>query len=212
MEAPPRFACRRCGSKDNLLRCRDCWLNPVWCKECCLLEHALLPFHRVEMWTGKYFQRSALVDQGYILPLGHDGKQCPSNGKRRPSLCLLDDCNLCTETKPPQEIVIVHSNGIFIHNVHWCSCDKTAHHLQLSSSGLFPASMHKPSTAFTHDVLDHFHIDALECKTTALSFFNKLRRLTDDVFPSKIKVEVFINYGSHFELTPPNYRIDTHNY
>ncbi|KAI6137012.1 hypothetical protein F5141DRAFT_1059940 [Pisolithus sp. B1] len=41
---------------------------------------------------------------------------------------------------------------------------------------LFPASISKPKTAFTFDVLDHFLIDALECKTSAMSFYQKLKR------------------------------------
>ncbi|KAI6096195.1 hypothetical protein F5141DRAFT_1067825 [Pisolithus sp. B1] len=45
-----------------------------------------------------------------------------------------------------------------------------------SNHRLFPASISKPKTAFTFDVLDHFLIDALECKTSAMSFYQKLKR------------------------------------
>ncbi|KIK73109.1 hypothetical protein PAXRUDRAFT_94457, partial [Paxillus rubicundulus Ve08.2h10] len=51
-------------------------------------------------------------------------------------------------------------------------------HLQLLQAQLFPASISRPENAFTFDVLDHYHIDNLECKTTATFFFSKLLRLT----------------------------------
>ncbi|KAI6035870.1 hypothetical protein EDC04DRAFT_2868764 [Pisolithus marmoratus] len=40
---------------------------------------------------------------------------------------------------------------------------------------LFPASISKPKTAFTFAVLVHFLIDALECKTSAMSFYQQLK-------------------------------------
>ncbi|KAG2108609.1 uncharacterized protein F5147DRAFT_799314, partial [Suillus discolor] len=60
------------------------------------------------------------------------------------------------------------------------------HHLQLLQAGLFPASTTRPRTAFTFEVLDHFLIDALECKTSAMSFFEKIRRLTNNAFPDTV--------------------------
>ncbi|KAI5985315.1 hypothetical protein EDC04DRAFT_2913872 [Pisolithus marmoratus] len=52
-------------------------------------------------------------------------------------------------------------------------------------SRLFLASISKPKTAFTFDVLDHFLIDALECKTSAMSFYQKLKRFTNNAFPER---------------------------
>ncbi|KAI6040015.1 hypothetical protein EDC04DRAFT_2602760 [Pisolithus marmoratus] len=50
---------------------------------------------------------------------------------------------------------------------------------------LFPASISKTQTAFTFAVLDHFLIDALECKTSAMSFYQKLKRFTNNAFPER---------------------------
>ncbi|KIK96748.1 hypothetical protein PAXRUDRAFT_92677, partial [Paxillus rubicundulus Ve08.2h10] len=78
-------------------------------------------------------------------------------------------------------ITVVYSSGIFSHTVSWCTCPnatKTERHLQLLQVQLFPANISRPKTAFTFDVLDHYHIDSLECKTTTMSFFTKLQRLT----------------------------------
>ncbi|KAG0696999.1 hypothetical protein DFH29DRAFT_1024097, partial [Suillus ampliporus] len=77
---------------------------------------------------------------------------------------------------------------VFMHNVAWCHCQGSnpQQHLQLLRAGLFPASSTQPKTAFTFEVLDHFLIDALECKTSARSFFEKLTRLTNNVFPDTV--------------------------
>ena len=55
-------------------------------------------------------------------------------------------------------------------------------HIQLLHFHLFSASIKRHSTAFTFDVLDHFHIDAMECKTATLNFYNKLRTLGEYLF------------------------------
>ncbi|KAI6046731.1 hypothetical protein EDC04DRAFT_2982725 [Pisolithus marmoratus] len=59
--------------------------------------------------------------------------------------------------------------------------EKPPNHIQR----LFPASISKPKTAFTFTVLDHFLIDALECKTSAMSFYQKLKRFTNNAFPER---------------------------
>ncbi|KAG1732855.1 uncharacterized protein EDB91DRAFT_1238672 [Suillus paluster] len=82
----------------------------------------------------------------------------------------------------------LHSTGVFLHNVVWCGCPGSKHqqHLQLLKARLFPASITRPRTAFTFEVLDHFLIDALECKTSASSFFEKIRRMTNHSFPGTV--------------------------
>ncbi|KAG1720178.1 uncharacterized protein EDB91DRAFT_1000901, partial [Suillus paluster] len=82
-------------------------------------------------------------------------------------------------------MTIMHSIGIFTHNIFWCQChgSEPQQHVQLLNAGLFPASISHPQTAFTFEVLDHFLIDALECKTSAMSFFPKLHCLTNNASP-----------------------------
>ncbi|KAI5992355.1 hypothetical protein F5J12DRAFT_907402 [Pisolithus orientalis] len=89
-------------------------------------------------------------------------------------------------------MTIVHTEGIFTHEISWCNCpgsDPIDWHLDLLRERLFPASITKPKTAFTFDVLNHFLIDALECKTSAMSFYQKLKRFTNNAFPDCIPVE-----------------------
>ncbi|KAG1725161.1 uncharacterized protein EDB91DRAFT_1254899 [Suillus paluster] len=55
--------------------------------------------------------------------------------------------------------------------------------MQLFEMGLFPASFTSPKTAFTFVVLDDFLLDNLECGTSAMNYYSKLRRVTSSVFP-----------------------------
>ncbi|KAJ7739284.1 hypothetical protein B0H14DRAFT_3168063 [Mycena olivaceomarginata] len=58
--------------------------------------------------------------------------------------------------------------------------------LQLLSAQIYPATPGKPPTGFTFTVLEGFWLDALECKTAAMNFLSKLRRLTNCVFPLSV--------------------------
>ena len=60
--------------------------------------------------------------------------------------------------------------------------------MQLMMAGLFPATFRNPKTAFTFRVLEDFHLDNLECKTTPSQFFSRLKRMTSDEFPNRVPV------------------------
>jgi CxC2 like cysteine cluster associated with KDZ transposases len=87
-------------------------------------------------------------------------------------------------------MIIVSSTGIFRRSIKWCHCAKSpeAFIKLLLRAKLFPASFKNPKTAFTFEVLDHFHVDALECKMAAMNFMSKLRRITNEAFPSLVPV------------------------
>jgi hypothetical protein len=88
-------------------------------------------------------------------------------------------------------VCIVDRSGVHDLPVHWCRCP---HHLsddrQLFAMGLFPATFKLIKTAFTFHVLNDFRIENLECKTAALNFYNKLRRMTSNSFPDLVKVSL----------------------
>lgn len=212
MEALPQATCV-CGSEDNLLVCSDCFLREVSCRKCCLQHHQYLPFHRVRHWTGTFFSPSSLYAQGHVIYLGHGGKPCPINdGAAIPcedtfveKLNLGGEADLAGEEEVVEDedvddswidqtvteslLVVVHTTGVFQHRVRWCTCSGCPkRHFQLLQTGLYPASMRRPKTVFTFDVLDHSTADAMECKTPAQSFFKKLRRLTNNAFPEQVPV------------------------
>jgi hypothetical protein len=89
-------------------------------------------------------------------------------------------------------LIFVTSTGIFKRQVLWCRCPNISKpYVQLLRAKLFPASFKRPTTAFTFDVLDHFRIDALECKTAAMNFISKLVRISNEAFPADIPVSIF---------------------
>lgn len=86
-------------------------------------------------------------------------------------------------------MTIIHVNGIFEHCVRFCRClGAFPEHEQLFMHRLFSSTFDRPETAFTLDVLDCYGIEATECKTSAQSFFQKLRRVTNNAFPDDLPV------------------------
>ncbi|KAG1898525.1 uncharacterized protein F5891DRAFT_1129506 [Suillus fuscotomentosus] len=76
----------------------------------------------------------------------------------------------------------VHSLMIrFCRCLNACTTDK-----QLFEMGMFPASFTWPKTAFTFSVLDGFALDNLECGTSAMNYYNKLRRMMSSIFPQLV--------------------------
>ena len=93
------------------------------------------------------------------------------------------------EKQDRQCLVIVDTSGVHQLHIGWCWCKAAAEpHIQLLCNCYFPASTKRPSTAFTFSLLDYFHIDSVECKTSALSFFSKLQRLTNSSSPHSVPV------------------------
>jgi hypothetical protein len=178
--------CESCQDAEATFSCVTCTGDHGWCRPCMIKSHQSLPFHKIRLWIGNCFKDVTLADLGFVWYLGHGGKPCPWYG----ASLLYDgdvEASLPHDTSP---VTIVHSSGVFIHNVAWCHCQGSVpiQHLQLLRAGLFPASSTRPKSAFTFEVLDHFLIDSLECKTSARSFFEKLTRLTNNAFPGSVPV------------------------
>lgn len=176
MESPPTTtACSACGRVEAGYRCLDCYGPHWWCKPCLIDRHAHHPFHRPQCWKEGSFESAPLCDLGYVFLLGHSssGHSCT------------DDENFLGD----RAMTLVHVNGVFKHNIRFCRCpDAVSDHEQLFCHRLFPSSFDRPETAFTMDALKYYGIDSMECKTSAQSFFQKLRRLTNNAFPEQVPV------------------------
>jgi len=97
------------------------------------------------------------------------------------------------EPRDKRTLVVVDVPGVHQLVVGWCCCQGAADHAtQLFEHDLFSASTSQPSTAFSFAVLEYFHVDAVECKTSASNFFSKLRRLTNFASPQSVPVSNFI--------------------
>jgi hypothetical protein len=135
-----------------------------------------------------------------VIHLGHNGDHCPS---AEDHLDLFDGDEWEDEIDPDEApsssvprsqpttntMVIVDKSGVHRLMVTYCNCpDAEPLDIQLFCAGLFPASFRKPKTAFTFSVLDDFLLDNLECGTTAMNYYNKLRRMTTGAFPHLVPV------------------------
>lgn len=178
MEAPRQQNCQQCKSADVVFRCMDCLGQPILCQICTLEFHQKQPFHRLQRWNGRYLSPCRLMDLGFVIHLGHGGEPCPglpesSSGQqsRDSVLCMIDQ------------------SGVYHHKIRACACPGSPNlAIQLLRMQFYPSTMTKPETVFTFSVLDDFYIDAMECKTSANNYFNKLRRLTDNAFPHMVPV------------------------
>ena len=180
-------------------RCKDCFGQGLLCQSCCLEAHSSLPFHSIEKWTGEFFKKTSLHAEGFILHLGHGGLCCPANStspatggevaedgeQDEVGEVLLEGW----EPKDTRTLVIICISGVHQLIVSWCCCPGAPDHgTQLFQHKLFPASTSRLSTAFTFAVLEYFHVDAVECKTSASNFSSKLCRLTDFASPQSVPV------------------------
>jgi hypothetical protein len=150
------------------------------------------------LWNGNCFLKTSLFDQGFVLWVGHGGLPCPATQRDIgiwEDIALGDDEDISVENTVFEAhhshdvVVVTDITGVFQHRVAWCTCDGVADKpMQLFREQIFPASYTRVKSAFTFNVLDHFYYDAMECKTAAMSFFQKLRRMTDNAFPHKVQV------------------------
>ena len=86
-------------------------------------------------------------------------------------------------------VTIIDRSGVHEIGIKWCCClNAPERDMQLMMAGLFPATFRNPKTAFTFRVLEEFHLDNLECKTTPSQFMSRLKRLTNDEFPNVVPV------------------------
>jgi hypothetical protein len=191
MEGPPLDrCCSVCKTGDGSWRCLDCLSRPLFCIGCCRNRHALLPFHRVETWTGTYFTPLWLRDVGVAIYLGHQGQMCPSavdfNPFADPDIWV-DEPEFFGPNHIPRApgsvdengnpiMVIVDRSGIHHIGVQPYSCPNAASvDRQLLETGIYPASQLRPKTGFTFALLDDYLVENWECKVSALRYFSKLR-------------------------------------
>ncbi|KAG1830857.1 hypothetical protein EV424DRAFT_1470239 [Suillus variegatus] len=196
-EAPP--ANRLCSvcKKDGVYRCHGCFNEPLFCTDCCRIQHQRHPFHRISQWTGSFFQETSLIKVGLHIHLAHDGTPCPSSTDDSSDFFQWSDTDDNIDDDYPEgpfiqpvrdsdrpAITVVDKSGVHSLSICYCQCPSAlSRDIQLFQAGLFPASFTRPKTAFTFAVLDDFLLDNLECGTSAMNYYSKIRRLTSSIFP-----------------------------
>lgn len=200
--------CSICSSAERLYRCKACFGTPILCPEHLRETHEKLPFHRVEKWTGQFFEDAWLSDVGFVLHLGHEGEACPNGAygdwSDIPDSELEsfgDDENdldapvaeptksATVESQKEGRCSVVDSTGVHLLNVAYCACENPTEKVyQMLELKLWPASFDKIKTAFTFRVLSQFRIENLECHTSTYQFYRMIRRLTNRSFPDTVAV------------------------
>ncbi|KAG8794906.1 hypothetical protein FRC12_020323 [Ceratobasidium sp. 428] len=164
------FQCE-CGGEDPPhFKCWDCLGAVFQCRACIAAAHSQDPTHRIKQSVGDQLQDVELKDLGCRLALGFHREPCVV-GKER-------------------EILVVSMHGFRRVKVVFCQCSRSttldAEYRQLLRARLFPSSSELPSTVFTFNVLESFHLASAEGKMSGGRFYSMLTRLTDSAFPDKV--------------------------
>ncbi|KAI0040342.1 hypothetical protein FA95DRAFT_1502997 [Auriscalpium vulgare] len=159
--------CRQCPvdvAEPGQFKCSDCTGGLFLCAGCIVSAHKTLPLHRVQKWTGTFFEPAPLHQLGLRIQLGHDGAECPVPFRRK------------------SPIIVIDVTGIHEVFIDYCDCAHTEagqHIVQLMRASWWPATVNRPSTVTTIATLKLFHALNLQGKINAYDFYNGLVRITD---------------------------------
>ncbi|KAJ3509357.1 hypothetical protein NLJ89_g5259 [Agrocybe chaxingu] len=127
--------------------------------------HKHLPFHRIQKWGGKYFEKTSLKALGFRLQLGH-----PADGR-----CLLP------ERAHNDSFVVIDADGIHEIALDYCGCAQSIPKVtQLLRARLFPSTNTYPQTAATFRVLETFQMLSFTSKISGFEFYRALSQRTDN--------------------------------
>ncbi len=119
-----------------------------------------------KLWNGYFFEKSSLVDLGYVLRMGHN----------------CQDCKNFKDSGWP--LTVIDLTGIQLVNVRWCECGHSpggaSRRVQLLRMRWFPTTAERPNTVITFDALEFFHLLALQAKTTFYDFYETLAKRVDN--------------------------------
>ncbi|KAK7450153.1 hypothetical protein VKT23_013036 [Stygiomarasmius scandens] len=137
----------------------DVWVN-----------HAHLPFHRIQEWDGQFFWCVSLDDLGFVLPVGHPtGQSC-----------------ICAPSTPLTSLVVLDTTGAQL-KVRYCSCFSARGRVQqLLRARFFPATLDNPRTVATFRLLEHFQLLSFVSKASTREYCNFLTRVTNNAMSSNV--------------------------
>ncbi|KAG1722239.1 hypothetical protein EDB19DRAFT_1898224 [Suillus lakei] len=144
----------------------------MFCRACIVQQHACLPLHRIEEWTGSFFWHTTLKSLGMRVQLGQNsGHRChnprPSSGNN---------------------FVVIDVSGIQEIALDFCGCKSAQIRFkQLLRVHWYPTTTTDLQTAATFNVLEHYHLLSFELKVLAYEFYHSLVRRSDNTELSPIK-------------------------
>lgn len=173
-------ACDQCSNEPGVFRCRNCTEVTLYCSVCIARRHEHLPLHHIEVcsqhlvryrltiskvWQDGFYQRANLSELLPCFYVGHNHTACPS-------------------AEPPQSLLVIDINGVHHLRVQYCDCKETPgwvpYYRQLLRIGWYPASFDRPRTAFTFDLLDHYHGLTLQGKLNLYDFHSSIVQKTNN--------------------------------
>ncbi|KAI6153823.1 hypothetical protein BKA82DRAFT_4011935 [Pisolithus tinctorius] len=165
-------------------------------QNCARVTHQGLLFHRVQQWAGNFFEESALhmvrdqsMKSGDNHKAGHRQGLSSISGTAEQFVHRI--CQVQVALAGPAQLM--ERNG-----KTWMICHPTCGDLSgrnISPWSMSPgcissqyvganAKMPKPTQfSYSERILDDFVRDNLECGTTGMNYYSKLRRITSAVFP-----------------------------
>ncbi|KAG8707563.1 hypothetical protein FRC08_000418 [Ceratobasidium sp. 394] len=167
----PNLLCSCGGSSPPVFLCRDCIGGSYTCRSCTVSDHRLLPTHRIRKWAQTHLKPVTLRDLGHHLVLGNHRDGCPTGSVRT---ILLGDVNGIHKI----DVVFCHCPGL--------SATTPSDYQQLLVARIFPCSDERPSSAFTFNVLQMFHLAATDGKMSGGRFYALLSRLTSSTLPESV--------------------------
>ena len=121
-----------------------------------------LTLTRPQKWNGRFFEDCTLTSVGFVFQVGHHVGETCSNPTTLHNLMVFD------------------LSGIHRLVVRYCNCEgHPPKRVQLLRSRWFPATIHRPSTAFTFDILDFFHKLQDQNKCNPYDFYHAIIQRTD---------------------------------
>ncbi|KAI6138640.1 hypothetical protein BKA82DRAFT_4020848 [Pisolithus tinctorius] len=172
-------------------------------QNCARVTHQGLLFHRVQQWTGDFFEELALhMVRDQSMKSGDNHKA----GHRQGLSSISGTAEQFVHQIFQVQVALVGPAQLMERNGKtWMICHPTCGDLlgQNISPGcissqyiaanllqvkLFPATFEKPSTTFTFAVLDDFMRDNLKCGTTGMNYYSKLCQIMSAMFPHLVPV------------------------
>ena len=124
------------------------------------------------MWNGGFFKTATLESLGLVINLGHPA-------------------NICPVAPDIRRILVIDLSGYHFVRVRFCACSCSSFlepYRQLLRFGWFPASLLRPKTAFTFNLLDTYHKISLQGKLNLYDFYTSILQKTDNCRRFKTKV------------------------
>ncbi|KAJ6508192.1 hypothetical protein C8R45DRAFT_1089391 [Mycena sanguinolenta] len=121
-----------CGRVEPTFRCcqQACYGPSLFCRQCVVQCHAVLPSHWVEEWNSSFFEQRSLKELGLVVQLGHPpGISCPNPLPTNKAFVLID-------------LTSIHNVA-----VNFCQCDGNIEKpQQLLRMCWWPANVRDPQT------------------------------------------------------------------